>query len=110
MIKIVDPYFRRVSSKTTLAEMARILHRNKFAVVDEIKFITTSDLLKKICDPNVTELECDDYQPRKDKEKKVMAAKAETSAGGKSMVAVAAATVGMGVMAAGAFFMMKQNK
>ena len=95
--------------------MARILERNKFAIVDETKFITITDLLNKICDKNVTELECDDYAPRK--EKKVMGQKAtaaaaapDSSATPRNMVTYAAATVGMSVMAAGAFMMMKQNK
>ena len=33
----------------TLDELARILTRNRFALVNKTKWVTTSDLLKKVC-------------------------------------------------------------
>ena len=37
-----------MSGNITLAELGRILARNKFALVEKTKFVTTSDLLSKI--------------------------------------------------------------
>lgn len=36
---------RHVSGTTTLDELGRVLSRNKFALVDQTKIVTTSDLL-----------------------------------------------------------------
>jgi len=46
--KLVQRDLRHVSAKVTLNELGRILTRNKFALVEKTKFVTTSDLLKKV--------------------------------------------------------------
>ena len=43
---------RNVSKTVTLNELGRILVRNKFALVDNELFVTTSDLLKTIASKN----------------------------------------------------------
>lgn len=43
---------RHVSKTITLNELGRILVRNKFALVDNELFVTTSDLLKTIASKN----------------------------------------------------------
>jgi predicted transcriptional regulator len=45
---LVQRELRHVSGSVTLAELGRILARNRFALVDKTKFVTTSDLLNKI--------------------------------------------------------------
>lgn len=47
--KLVQRELRHCSKNITLAELGRILARNKFAIVDEVKFVTTTDLLNKVC-------------------------------------------------------------
>lgn len=42
---------RHVSGSVTLAELGRILVRNRFALVDKTKFVTTSDLIDKLQAP-----------------------------------------------------------
>ena len=73
---------RHVSSTITLNELGRILHRNRFALVGGTKWVTAADLLEE-------------FQPKQ-------------SAGGLGTMA-AAAVVGLGVVAAGAWLWMKQR-
>ena len=73
---------RHVSSTVTLNELGRILHRNRFALVGGTKWVTASDLLEE-------------FQPKQ-------------PSGGFGMMAAAAA-VGLGVAAAGAWLMMKKG-
>lgn len=42
---------RHVSGSITLDELSRILVRNRFALVDNTKFVTTNDLLDKLQAP-----------------------------------------------------------
>ena len=46
---LVQRELRNVSTAVSLDELARILARNKFALVNKTKWVTTSDLLKKVC-------------------------------------------------------------
>ena len=89
MIKLVKWFsLRHVSGTTTLNELGRILHRNRFALVDETKWVTSSDLLNE-------------FQ-----------AKPSGSGGSKGAgwgAMAAAAVLGAGVAAAGAFLWMKQK-
>lgn len=56
VMKIVAPFdLRNVSNSVTLNELGRILTRNKFALVDGHKFVTTSDLLKKLCGGDIAQ-------------------------------------------------------
>jgi len=85
----------------TLDELARILTRNHFALVNKTKFVTSSDLLKKI-------------SPAKGGCcSKPCGKKAEVSAAsqgsGDSMKMAAAALIGMGVAAVGTFLAMKNK-
>ena len=83
IITLVKWYsLRHVSSTTTLNELGRILHRNRFALVGGTKWVTASDLLEE-------------FQPKQ-------------SSGGLGTMAVAA-VVGFGVAAAGALLWMKQR-
>lgn len=45
---LVQRELRHVSNEITLNELGRILTRNKFALVDKTKFVTSSDLLKEV--------------------------------------------------------------
>lgn len=45
---IVSKELRRVSKKISLNELARILDRSSFALVDKAQFVTTTDLLKEV--------------------------------------------------------------
>ena len=87
VIKLVKWFsLRHVSGTTTLNELGRILHRNRFALVDETKWVTASDLLNE-------------FQAKPS---------GSGSQGGWGMMA-AAAVLGAGVAAAGAFLLMKQK-
>mmetsp|Transcript_9998 Transcript_9998/g.12558 ORF Transcript_9998/g.12558 Transcript_9998/m.12558 type:complete len:86 (+) Transcript_9998:1387-1644(+) len=46
--KLVQRDLRHVSGTISLDELGRILARNRFALVDKTKFVTTTDLLKKL--------------------------------------------------------------
>ncbi len=99
---LVQRELRHVSKSVTLNEMGRILARNKFALVEGEKFITTSDLLKVLGDSDGKAEDdcakgCCGDEP---------AAKSE-STGTRTM---AAAAVGVGVAAIGAFFAMKNKQ
>ncbi len=99
---LVQRELRHVSKSVTLNEMGRILVRNKFALVEGEKFITTSDLLKVLGDSDEkAEADC-----AKGCCGDKPAAKSE-STGTKTM---AAAVVGVGVAAIGAFFAMKNKQ
>ena len=90
VIKLVKWHsLRHVSSNITLNELGRILHRNRFALVDETKWVTATDLLKE-------------FQPTTSK---------SSSGGGFGSMGTmaAAAVVGLGVAAAGAFLWMKNR-
>ena len=100
--KIVERELRHVSNNITLDEMGRILARNKFALVEKTKFVTTTDLLKMIEPPSIktpskkscAEKNCCDDSPSK------AAAAAPSSGGSSTMDLVAAAVVGAAVAAA----------
>lgn len=99
--KLVQRELRHVSTAVTLDELARILTRNKFALVNKTKFVTSSDLLKKI-------------SPAKGGCcSKPCGKKAEGSAAsqgsGDSMKMAAAALIGMGIAAVGTFLAMKNK-
>ena len=49
--KLVQRELRQVSSSVTLDELGRILSRNKFALVEGNRFVTTTDLLKAYAKP-----------------------------------------------------------
>ena len=100
---LVQRELRHVSKSVKLNEMGRILARNKFALVEGEKFITTSDLLKVLGEePDAKEEEdcakgcCGDKPPTKSE-----------NTGTKTM---AAAVVGVSVAAIGAFFAMKNKQ
>jgi hypothetical protein len=98
---LIQPDLRHVSTAVSLDELARILTRNKFALVNKTKFVTTSDLLKKI-------------SPAKGGCcSKPCGKKADGSAAsegsGDLMKMTAAAIIGMGVAAVGTFLAMKSK-
>lgn len=103
MSTLVQRELRHVSKSVKLNEMGRILARNKFALVEGEKFITTSDLLKVLGEEPDAKAEedcakgcCGDTPP----------AKSENT----STKTMAAAVVGVGVAAIGAFFAMKNKQ
>ena len=100
--KLVQRELRHVSTAVTLDELARILTRNKFALVNKTKFVTSSDLLKKI---SPAKGGCCGGKP--------CGKKAEVSAAsqgsGDSMKMAAAALIGMGIAAVGTFLAMKNK-
>ena len=100
--KLVKAYsIRNVSGSLSLDEMGRILARNHFALVDGKKFITTSDMLKKVSPPTT----------------KSAAAAAPVEAAQDSELPkevgmfkfAAAAVVGMGVAGLGTFLAMNKK-
>ena len=109
--KLVQRELRHVSKNITLAELGRILARNKFAIVDEVKFVTTTDLLNKVCPKEEKKAQSSCC---KKKQADAAPATPETPAtppdSARSVMKMAAATVGVGIMAVGGMLMMKQNK
>ena len=101
--KLVKAYsLRHVSGSISLDEMGRILARNSFALVDEKKFITTSDLLKKVS-PSSAKPAAASSEPAK------AAVASESSSDGSLFKMAAAAVVGMGVAALGTFLVMNKK-
>lgn len=93
--KLVQRELRHVSNGTTLDELARVLARNRFALVEKTKFVTTSDIMKKISPPTA--------QPADAKT-------ASVAEGGCCKVKLAAAAVvGVGIAALGTFLVMKNK-
>ena len=99
--KLVNRELRNVSLGTTLSELGRVLARNKFALVNKTKFVTTSDLLRKVapvaaaggCCAQET---CCDEPSSKPASAEIGAAKM-----------LASAVVGMSMAALGTFLLMK---
>ena len=98
--KLVQRELRRVSSTISLDELGRILARNKFALVEQTKFVTTSDLLKKISPPKAAAK--NQVTPDEPSE--------SNTPRGSSMITVAAASMaGMSIAALGTFLAMKHK-
>lgn len=97
--KLVQRDLRHVSSTISLDEMSRILNRNKFALIEKTKFVTTSDLLKKISNKD----SCCKPKPQES------AAQEASSEGSGMMQMAAAAVVGAGLAAVGTFLAMKNK-
>ena len=105
--KLVQRELRHVSLTISLDELGRILARNRFALVNRSKFVTTTDLLQKIVP----------YAAAVDGEAEDSTAVSETAGGpeanegGASMMKLAATTVaGLGVAALGTFMYMKKQQ
>jgi len=94
--KLVDRALRNVSLTVSLDEMGRVLVRNKFALVNKTKFITQSDLLKKLTPVPVEAVPVE--------------AEAKSSARGSMMTMAATTVAGMGVAAIGTFLFMKKQQ
>ncbi len=112
--KLVNRELRNVSLGTTLSELGRVLARNKFALVNKTKFVTTSDLLKKVAPLEVSATEgC--YTPAQEttscckKEETEPCCKPASTESGKTKM-LASAVVGVSMAALGTFFLMKHNK
>jgi len=85
-----------------LNELGRILSRNNFALVDDEKFVTTSDLLKKMAPVKDS---CCNADGSCNKEEPA------ANGGGSNMLQLAAsAAIGMGVAAAATFMAMSKNR
>ena len=93
---LVQRELRHVSKSVTLDELGRILARNRFALVEKTKFVTTSDLLKKIA-------------PKAAAKKASGEASRTESTGPCNLKLAAAALVGMGVAAVGTFLFIKKQ-
>jgi hypothetical protein len=99
---ILNPYLRRVSGSVTLNELGRILARNKFALVDNSKFVTTSDLLCKfVSKPSLAQ---STMQPQNKPVSEDDASEDYTLVKKAGMVAA------LGLTAAAGFFMAKKDK
>ena len=91
--------------------------RNKFALVEKELFVTTSDLLKTYTSKNQLDAANSLVQPQNQKDASEGKAKADAedktkeSDGeqGSNLVQKMGLTAAMGVMAAGAFFLLKKN-
>ena len=109
--KLVQRELRHVSKNITLAELGRILARNKFAIVDEVKFVTTTDLLNKVCPKEEKKAESSCCKKEKaEATPETPATPPDSARSSSSVMKMAAATVGVGIMAVGGMLMMKQNK
>ena len=104
--ELVERDLRHVSLTVTIDELGRILSRNKFALVNKTKFVTTSDLLKKYAPVAAAAPSC-----CVEEEPASAAASATPRDGSTSMMTMAATTVaGMGVAALGTFMFMKKQQ
>ena len=92
-----------MSNKMTLAELGRVLTRNKFALVEKTKFVTVSDLMKKLSPPKGG---C--CAPKSSCGPKAAAAEPQESGSGMMQMA-AAAIIGMGIGATALFLAMKNK-
>lgn len=108
--KLVQRELRHVSKNITLAELGRILARNKFAIVDEVKFVTTTDLLNKVCPKEEKKAESCCKKEKAEATPETPATPPDSARSSSSVMKMAAATVGVGIMAVGGMLMMKQNK
>ena len=111
MSKLVQHFsIRKVSKSVSLNELGRILSRNSFALVEDDKFVTSSDLLNKISpqagdESCCTPVGCTLTKPADDPPATA------SNQGGSNMLQMAAATVvGMGVAAFGTFMLMNSKK
>ena len=105
--KLVQRELRHVSLAVSLDELGRILARNRFALVNRSKFVTSSDLLQKVVPK--AEVAASESSPAI----KVTAGgpEVQVSEGGPSMMKLAATTVaGLGVAALGTFMYMKKQQ
>ena len=96
--KLVERELRHVSNGTTLDEMGRILARNRFALVEKTKFITTTDLLKTVVPAQGS---CDIS--------KTPGSSNSSSQGSSVLGFAASAIMGAGLAAAATFFLMKNK-
>lgn len=101
---VTKPELRHMSNKMTLSELGRVLTRNKFALVEKTKFVTVSDLMKKLSPPQPKGGCC----ATKSCGPKPKPAAVEESSSGMMQMA-AAAVIGMGIGAAGLFLAMKNK-
>ena len=98
---VVERELRHVSGGTSLDELGRILARNRFALVEKTKFVTTTDLLARIQPPAAEEQT--KGAGAKDK------AASDTPSGGSSMLGMAAtAMIGAAIGAAASFVFAKK--
>ena len=100
--KLVNRELRNVSLGTTLSELGRVLARNKFALVNKTKFVTTSDLLRKVAPVAAAAGGCCAQETCCD-EPSSKPASAEIGAAKM----LASAVVGMSMAALGTFLIMK---
>ena len=103
---LIQPDLRHVSTAVSLDELARILTRNKFALVNKTKFVTTSDLLKKI---SPAKGGCCSKPCGKKADGSAASGSAASEGSGDLMKMAAAAIIGMGVAAVGTFLAMKNK-
>lgn len=96
---VTKPELRHMSNSMTLSELGRVLTRNKFALVEKTKFVTVSDLMKKLSPPK-PKGGCCGPKP---------AAPQEDSNDSGMMQMAAAAVIGMGIGAAALFLAMKNK-
>ena len=97
---VVERELRHVSGGTSLDELGRILARNRFALVEKTKFVTTTDLLARI-----QPLAEDETKKSEEKEQTT----SEPPAGGSSMLGMAAtAMIGAAIGAAASLVLAKK--
>ena len=110
--KLVQRELRHVSLGVSLDELGRVLARNKFALVNQTKFVTTSDLLKKV-------VPCDDLPAEAKSESDKKTTVSETAGGpneletgsGMTKIGMAATTVaGLGLAALGTLMYKKSQQ
>ena len=107
--KLVQRELRHVSLGVSLDELGRVLARNKFALVNQTKFVTTSDLLKKV-------VPCDDLpaEAKSESDKKTIVSETAggpETGGGMTRIGMAATTVaGLGLAALGTLMYKKSQQ